>query len=489
MREERDHLRHDLTALYAFIESVVGGAARRPSAAYGPAANEFFKFVNELATTCRDYIADWKVADADEFEHKRPELEEIRGHWRELHKLIKPAFDADTLQVPSAVVDGIARRFRELPDCGNTEFALFHTAEFNYMHVHTAALRNTAKAFRAVVPNAPKFPENLGLIGMPYSQGRTAFANCLVAHEMAHYRYRGTALESTLKTRVSNAFSSLPNNIDQKQRDALHKKLADPAKRDILIKQMTLWVEEIFCDLFGIMLIGPCYTYAFIEAYDLSVVLDYSGALSDEMVPGLLQFYETYPSFIFRLQQQSVLLRGLPWWAGINQNSSRSASLLKVMQGISMETHVEGNQSQGANIRVLEAVLPDIRQAIGVAFDRVDDGFAEFDQLNSTVQNYLANGVVPSTLNIRNGDKPEDTSAITASPLVLLNSGIEFYLTRIDELMGSIKDEDVNSYQRRLHWIRRVEQWVAKAIEDQSLGMEEKDGDSVEVGDPATPQA
>jgi hypothetical protein len=77
MPEERDHPRHDLTALYAFIESVVGGATRGPSAAYGLAATDFFKFVNELATTCRDYIADWKVADADEFEHKRPELEEI----------------------------------------------------------------------------------------------------------------------------------------------------------------------------------------------------------------------------------------------------------------------------------------------------------------------------------------------------------------------------------------------------------------------------
>jgi hypothetical protein len=489
MPEERDHLRHDLTALYAFIESVVGGAARRPSAAYGPAADDFFIFVNELATSCRDYIADWKVADADEFEHKRPELEEIRGHWRELHKLIKPAFDADTLQVPSAVVDGIARRFQELPDFGNTRFAFFHTAEFNYMHVHTAALRITAKAFRAIVPNAPEFPKDLGLIGMPYSQGRTAFANCLVAHEMAHYRYRGTVLESRLKLRVSNAFNSLPDNINQTQREVLLKKLSDPAKRDFLIKQMTLWVEEIFCDLFGIMLIGPCYTYAFIEAYDLSVVLDSSGALLDKMVPDLLRFYDTYPSFIFRLQQQSVLLRGLPWWARIRQNSSRSASLLKAMQDVPMETHVEGNEPHGANIRVLEAILPDIRQAIGVAFEEIDDRFAEFTQLNSTVQDYLANGVVPSTLNIRKGDKPEDTNAITASPLVLLNSGVEFYLTRIDELMGSIKGENLNSYPERLHWIRRVEEWVAKAIEDQSLGMEEEDGDSVEVGDPATPQA
>ncbi len=324
---------------------------------------------------------------------------------------------------------------------------------------------------------------------MPYSQGRTAFANCLVAHEMAHYRYRGTVLESTLKSKVSDAFYSLPDNIDQEQRDALLKKLADPVKKDILIKQMTLWVEEIFCDLFGIMLIGPCYTYAFIEAYDLSVVLDNYGAILDEMVPRLLQFYETYPSFIFRLQQQSVLLRGLPWWDRIDQNPSRSCSLLKAIQGISMEKHVEGNQTQGANLRVLEAILPDIRQAIGVAFDGVDDGFTEFDRLNPTVQNYLVNGVVPSTLNIRYGDKPEDTNAFIASPLVLLNSGVEFYLTRIDELMGSIKGEELNSYPKRLHWIRRVEEWVAKAIEDQSLGMEGADGDSVEVGDPATPQA
>jgi hypothetical protein len=489
MPEERDHPRHDLTALYAFIESVVGGAAKGPSAAYGLAATDFFKFVNELATTCRDYIADWKVADADEFEHKRPELEEIRGHWRELHKLIKPAFDADTLQVPSAVVDGIARRFRELPDCGNTEFALFHTAEFNYMHVHTAALRGTAKAFRAIVPNAPEFPDNLGLIGMPYSQGRTAFANCLVAHEMAHYRYRGTDLERTVKSRVSSAFNSLPDNIDQRQREALVKKLSDPAKRDVLIKQMSMWGEEIFCDLFGIMLIGPCYTYAFIEAYDLSVVLDSSGGILDEMVPRLLQFYDTYPSFIFRLQQQSVLLRGLPWWNRIDQNPSRSCSLLKAMLGISMETHVDGNETHGANIRVLEAILPDIRQAISVAFDKVDDGFAEFDRLNPTVQNYLLNGVVPSTLNIRYGNKREDTNTFIASPLVLLNSGAEFYLTRIEELMGSIKGEDNNSYPRRLHWIRRVEEWVAKAIEDQSLETEVIDGGPIGNADLPTTQA
>jgi len=42
---------------------------------------------------------------------------------RELDKLIKPSLCADTLQVPPAVVDGIVRRFQEIPGYNATEFA------------------------------------------------------------------------------------------------------------------------------------------------------------------------------------------------------------------------------------------------------------------------------------------------------------------------------------------------------------------------------
>ena len=50
---------------------------------------------------------------------------------------------------------------------------------------------------------------------------------------------------------------------------------------------------------------------------------------------------------------------------------------------------------------------------------------------------YLAAGVVPSTLNIRTGARPDEIATVAASPLVLLNSGMEFYLNRIDDLMRS----------------------------------------------------
>ena len=68
---------------------------------------------------------------------------------------------------------------------------------------------------------------------------------------------------------------------------------------------------------------------------------------------------------------------------------------------------------------------------------------------------------------------------MSPSPLVLLNSGMEFYLTRVNELMRSIRDEDETIYPRRLHWVRRIEEWIAKAIEDESLKTEVVDGDPI----------
>ena len=42
MLEQRNYLRHDLTALYAFIESIVEGVvSQRNSTAYSPAAIRF----------------------------------------------------------------------------------------------------------------------------------------------------------------------------------------------------------------------------------------------------------------------------------------------------------------------------------------------------------------------------------------------------------------------------------------------------------------
>jgi hypothetical protein len=348
------------------------------------------------------------------------------------------------------------------------------------VQVRTADLKRIAAKFKKIVPNAPEFPSDLGLIGIPYSQGRTAFANCLVAHEMGHYKYRGMPLENSLRKRADSAFKSLPANSDL---------VLDDEKKDALIKQLTLWAEELFCDLFGVMLLGPCYTYAYVEAYDLSAVLDCSGNISGERMPESLRFYGMYPSHIFRLQQQSLLLRGLPWWDHLDKSSSRFSALLKAVQGIPLENHIKENQSRAITIRLLDVILPEIREATGNTFDGVDDGSFSFSTLNPVVQDYLAAGVVPSTLNVRVGNKPEDVTSVPVSPLILLNAGMEFYLTRVNQLIRSIRGEDENQLECRLRWIRRIEEWIAKAIEDESLVKEELNVDPVKNGDPRTPHS
>ena len=315
-------------------------------------------------------------------------------------------------------------------------------------------------------------------MGMPYSQGRTAFANCLVAHEMGHFVYRDKTFESSLQTAADTALKSVFENYEGQSQE----------QKDRLIRCVARWAEELFCDLFGVMLLGPCYTFAYIEAYDLSAVLDSAGAISEERMQPRMEFYEYHPSHIFRLQQQSVFLRESHWWDHICKSQARFSTLLQLLRCIETDAHVAQNPTVGRLVPALSAIVPEIRKAAFTAFEEVDDGFALFSQLNRFVRDYLAAGVVPSTLNIRISNDTDDVVAVSAPPLVLLNSGMEFYLTRTDELIRSIQGEDQNQFDCRLRWIRRIEEWVAKAIEDESLEKEETHVDPVKNGDPEAPR-
>jgi hypothetical protein len=470
MPKQSEFLRHDLTALYAFIDYIVGDyisgdkGDAESTVAYGPAASHFLDFVRELATSCKDYIESWKVDDEDEYEDRREELGTIRAAWKELHKLIKPALDADTLKIPSAVVDGIVRRFNQLPNNANAEFALFHSSEFSYVEVRTADLGRIASKLRAIVPNAPLFPGQLGLIGIPYSQGKAAFSNCLIAHEIGHYVYRQQALDGPLRSKIDNSLSKVIDNYGKK----------DETTKGRMITTVIRWAEELFCDFFGIQLVGPAYTGAYMEAYDLYAVLNNDGDPSNQRLPPRLDFFEKHPSHIYRLKQQAIFLHESAWWDHLDVFSSRFAGMLRTLIDLKLDSHYESLKF-GELVPALDSIIPEIKQGIGVAFTDVDDGFTEFQRLNPTIQQYLSNGIVPSTLVVRTGNKVGDVEITPVSPFVLLNSGMQFYLTQIDSFIQSIKGESVDDFSRRLHWIRRVEQWISKAIEDQSLGVEAVD--------------
>ncbi len=214
----------------------------------------------------------------------------------------------------------------------------------------------------------------------------------------------------------------------------------------------------------------------------LSAVLGSTGVLSKERLLPRLKFHELYPSELFRIQQQSHFLRESAWSDHIKSSAAHYSTLLQALPGITTQDHLKENQNIAGLVSALFAILPEIRKAVGEALGELDNGYSSFHELNSAIKTCLASSVVPSTVNIQTGKKPEDTTTVHPSPLVLLNSGMEFYLVRVNDLIRSIPREDENLYPRRLHWIRRIEEWVGKAIEDEYLTQEAVDGDNIENG-------
>jgi hypothetical protein len=58
---------------------------------------------------------------------------------------------------------------------------------------------------------------------------------------------------------------------------------------------------------------------------------------------------------------------------------------------------------------------------------------------------------------------------VHATPITLLNASYRFYLEGLEDLMSKIKDQDVSSAQHRAFWMKRIENWTAKALEDVAL--------------------
>jgi hypothetical protein len=243
----------------------------------------------------------------------------------------------------------------------------------------------------------------------------------------------------------------------------------DTLTRAAWVKTVTVWAMEIYCDLFGILLLGPCFAYAYVEAYDLCAALNPAGTIAPEELQEALAFYPKHPSHYFRVQQQAAFLKESAWWKSVTETNSHVSLLIQQTVEIPNDAHVVGSKYKDGFVWALIDLLPQIRSMIGEVFGGVDDGWNEYSQVGKHVKAYLRNGVVPSSLVVREGSESTKPEITFPSPLVLLNAGVEFYLTELDDLIRSVPKEDETAFDRRLHWVRRIEEWVAKAIEDQRL--------------------
>jgi hypothetical protein len=223
-----------------------------------------------------------------------------------------------------------------------------------------------------------------------------------------------------------------------------------------------LWVEEIFCDLFAISLVGPAFTFAFAEMTSASLIIDECGG-------GLTRSFEfglSHPADVARFHLHMKYLQALGWWEPIQSWKSNSVELLKQCGRVSEQTIASST------------IPPDVRKLLSLScFWEASEWLLDFVRTNvptsrrdiedmadyyGEISKYLARAIVPSTIIMESGP-------VYPTPVVLINSAFRFVLEDFDKLLEKIDKASVDSVRDRSWFTERLELWVLKALEDYRL--------------------
>jgi hypothetical protein len=451
---------HDAAALYRFVDTIRTTCdLGRGYPAYSDASREFLIFIGQLADATKEYVSRFPSKMPSKFAEYpvyRQELLTLRDAWYEVHRRVKPIVDADTLHVPSALISSLVRRLRTVPRFQNTRLAILHTELLNYLQVVGSRIRGTATSISALV-GAPPFPPNLGLIGIPYSQCESVFLNCLIAHEIGHFVFGELSLKNTLGTKARAILDTVFAPISASLK---------PAEGWRITSLFAEWTEELFCDLFAVRLLGPCYTYAFVEIFDFPNLLLHDGSFNKNAAALSLVFSGSHPADLYRVNKQVGLLRSLGWWDEIKDSHSTVKKVLEnsVALTVAAFSIPSFGHVQMQMLDALDRVTSEITIAVENSLAGLDSGVTEYAHLKNIVGKYLHHGVVPSIV-------PDPTSGLRKSPNVvtILNVAYQVYLDSLPELMRRIEDQDPSSVVARTAWTERLESWTLKALDDLEL--------------------
>jgi hypothetical protein len=456
---DRADVIHDSAALYRFIESIEAFCdVRRGFPAYLEASREFLVFVEQLAASTKKYLTDFPSklpTDALRYASFRQELKTLRYAWFEIHRRIKPIADADTLHVPTPLISSLERRLRKVAAFQNTRFAVLHTERLNYLQVVASGIRDTTSQISSLVGSS-SFPSNLGLIGIPYSQAESVFINCLIAHEIGHFVFGELQLLNNLAAKIADALNSAFAPVG----------VLKPEDRLRIPPIVASWVEELFCDLFAVRLVGPCYSYAFVELFDLTNNLGEDGKINPAAIGPSMEFSDSHPADMYRMQRQIGLLTKLNWWEHIKNSKSPCKRLLEYCAALkcSQFSFPSQIQLQTYFIDALDRVSGEVETAVENSLNGLDTGVDEFSRLKDTVQEYFHHGVVPSTIQDPSSKKSTSPSAVT-----VLNTAYQLHLDSLPMLIARVEGQSAESVEHCSNWTQKLESWTLKALEDLEL--------------------
>jgi hypothetical protein len=215
---------------------------------------------------------------------------------------------------------------------------------------------------------------------------------------------------------------------------------------------------------------------AYIELFGLTTVLDPAISPNYALTPEFCEFSASHPADLFRLKQHVALLRELgydrkgrkvTWWDEVEGFQTHYVEVLKAAASIG-DTEYTSSPDQRAHQYYEEtrkaffSLAITVRTSVTNTVGGIDSGLHGFQLFRQSIEEYLSNGVVPSTVLVRG-------HLCYPAPVAVLNASWKFYLESLDTLIGRIEGQDPSSVSDRQRWIKRLELWTIKAIEDHKL--------------------
>ena len=417
---------------------------------YTPPSREFFTHIQTLGTETLAFLEAFPqriLKDPRTASSKRQKLFSLKAAWEDLHEYVRPALDADSLHLPTPLITALHDRLHEFRKWRDYRFTLFHTIEANYFEIPASGARDTADRIAGLI-GGTGFPPSLGLLGIPYSQGDGFFLNCSLAHEIGHFIYQEHA-SSVIAGEIDNTLQRMTDEIGELEEQDM----------SFCTDLLSTWTEEIFCDLFAICQIGPAFSFALSQLIGSSFPI----GQSDGEPADFYSFTLTHPAEVSRIETQQKLLDRLGWWNVIKDWKSAPVEVLRKCSLGSSYFTIESDLPEGVTqarfLKCHEEMCERLIAYLLTSSPKMDGHVRVFEKQAEAISQYLRRAVVPSTIVI-------DGEDIYPSAVILLNAGFRFVLEDLSLLFDNIQNGTPDSIEARSKFIKRIELWLLKALED-----------------------
>jgi len=434
---------HDAAALHRFVQSVCEFCEEQErSQTYLPAGRRFFSDVRKLGEQTLAHLQ--RVVDrarkSQRTKERRQKLVLIKACWREIHRFAKPAADAHTLKIPVPLLDVLEAQVSALRGWPKDGIVILLSPHLNYFQHSHGDLRDLTRRLGEIFREKPVLAD-FGLIAIPYSQATNVFTNLLIYHEVGHCLFEERSLHGQLDPAVDRALAQALPGFRQ------HPK----AEQAWCHRQLTVWAEEVYCDLFALSLIGPAYSFACMELFSLLGLLEENGCL---------EFNASHPSEACRFKEHLGLLRRSGWWGLVGRLDTDHVRFLKQLGN--MPENRYGFPLVPPLARAFLLVRPSIRALVRRTVRPTLSDPRDFKRHNTRIQELLEYGVVPSSY-------PKGKRFVLPNATSIINASFCFYLRSLGRLAQRAPQLRFSELSDRARLAGRVEMWTMKALDDWKL--------------------